>query len=282
MRHIAGLLLMLGVAACGRFASAADPPAEISPARADEHGFVTHTIESAYQAGKTEVRVLPPDELEPDRRYPVLYVLPVEAGRGDRYGDGLAECKKRNLHNEHGLICVSPTFSHLPWYADHPTDPHIRQETYFLEVVVPLVDEAYPVLAEPEGRLLVGFSKSGWGAFSLLLRHPAAFGRAAAWDAPLMMERPDKYGMGPIFGTQENFEMYRLSELLKQNAAKLGGNPRLAHLGYANFRGHHQAAHALMTELDVAHRCRDGPKRKHTWHSGWLPEAVEMLLRDGP
>ena len=51
----------------------------------------------------------------------------------------------------------------------------------------------------------IGFSKSGWGAFSLLLRHPEVFGRAAAWDAPLMLEQPNRYGMGAVFGSQENF-----------------------------------------------------------------------------
>ena len=42
---------------------------------------------------------------------------------------------------------VAPTFSHLPWYADHPTKPEIRQETYFLKVVVPFIDKTYPVRA---------------------------------------------------------------------------------------------------------------------------------------
>ena len=58
-----------------------------------------------------------------------------------------------------------------------------------------------PADPEPHARLLLGFSKSGWGAFSLLLRYPERFGKAAAWDAPLMQERPDRFGMGEILGT---------------------------------------------------------------------------------
>ena len=27
-------------------------------------------------------------------------------------------------------------------------------------------------------------------------------------------------------------------------------------------------------------RYRDGPKREHSWHSGWLPEAVQMLVQE--
>ena len=124
----------------------------------------------------------------------------------------------------------------------------------------------------------VGFSKSGWGAFSLLLRHPDLFGKAAAWDAPLMMEQPNRFGMGDIFGTQENFEKYQIAKLLEQQADKLQKGERLVLLGYGNFRDHHEKAHALMTKLKIDHRYQDGPARKHEWGSGWLPEAVECLL----
>jgi enterochelin esterase-like enzyme len=173
---------------------------------------------------------------------------------------------------------VQPTFAQTPWYADHPTNPRIRQESYFLKVVVPFIDQTYPTLSRREGRLLLGFSKSGCGAFSLLLRHPELFGKAVAWDAPLMMERPDKYGMAGIFGTQENFKQYRIASLLRKQAAKLDGPVRLMQFGYGNFQEHHQSAHRLMDELGIAHEYRDGPKREHSWHSGWLSEAVQMLV----
>jgi len=81
---------------------------------------------------------------------------------------------------------------------------------YLIQVVLPFVEKEYLAQALPEARLLLGFSKSGWGAFSLLLRHPGVFGKAVAWDAPLTVDRPGQYGSGPIFGTQENFDRYRV------------------------------------------------------------------------
>jgi S-formylglutathione hydrolase FrmB len=252
----------------------------VSPGAKDENGFVVHTVESDYQSRPTKIKVLLPEGLEAGRRYPVLYVLPVEPLDGARWGDGLLEARKDDLHNRYGLICVLPTFSETPWYADHPSDPGIRQESYLLKVVVPFVDKSYPTRAKAEGRLLVGFSKSGWGAFSLLLRHPDVFGKAAAWDAPLMAERPDKWNMGDIFGSRENFAKYRVSALLRQRAAMLAGPARLVHFGYGAFREHHQSAHVLMDELKIAHQYRDGPRREHSWHSGWLPEAVQMLVEE--
>ena len=263
---IAGLLI---------FASALDQEPTISAGKKDADGFVVHEVQSPYQAGKTQIRVLLPDRMEAGKRCRVIYLLPVEAGRESVYGDGLIEAKKRDLHNKYQVIFVAATFSHLPWYADHPTRAEVRQESYFLQVVLPFIEKNYPVVPGPGGRWLLGFSKSGWGAFSLLLRHPDVFGKAAAWDAPLMMAQPNRFGMGDIFGTQANFEKYQITRLLEQNAARLKEDPgRLILLGYGSFRDHHQRAHALMTRLGIAHQNRDGPAQNMTgiaagWRKPW-------------
>ena len=273
--------------------------AKISPGEKSSEGWIAHTVESEFQAKPTEIRVLLPDKLDPTKRHPVLYVLPVEAARESHYGDGLAEVKRCDLHNKHGLICVAPTFAHLPWYADHPTDKAIRHETYFVKVVVPFIDRTYPqrrmdapsvrsqadsdgqdvhpTKDEKQSRWLLGFSKSGWGAWSLLARHPDLFGRAAAWDAPLDMQRFDLYGAAQVFGTQEHFETYRVLPALTKSAALTSSPPRLVLTGYDNFRTHHETAHRLLDEAKVPHVYRDGPKLKHVWNSGWVEEAVELL-----
>ena len=95
-----------------------------------------------------------------------------------------------------------------------------------------------------------------------------------------MMDSPGKYGSGDIFGSQENFEKYRITKLLERRADDLRGDERLILLGYGNFRDHHQQAHALMERLGIPHAYRDGPERQHDWHSGWVPEAVELLFLD--
>ncbi len=245
-------------------------------------GYLVHAVQSPFQRGETEIRVLLPDRLEAGVEYPVLYLLPVEAKNERRFGDGMKEAWRLDLANRYRLICVAPTFSHLPWYADHPTDKEIRQEAYLLQAVIPFVDRTYPTLKKAEGRLLVGFSKSGWGAFSLLLRHPDRFGKAAAWDAPLMMDTPNRYAAGPIFGTQENFERYRIDALLRKRGKGLGPRKRLILTGYDAFRGDHRSAHGLMNGLGMPHVYRDGPHRQHDWHSGWLEESVELLVEDDP
>jgi len=250
---------------------------DISEAKAGKHGILIHDARSRYQAGTTRIRVLLPEHRLAHTRYPVIYLLPVEARGEHKYGDGLVEAERLDLPNTLQCIFVSPSFSHLPWYADHPEKRIVRQESYLLKTVIPFIEKTYPVKRGREGRLLLGFSKSGWGAWSLLLRHPDLFDKAAAWDAPMMMDAPGQYGSGNIFGTPENFEEYRITTLLDRKAAELGGSPRLILLGYGGFRDQHQEVHDLMLNLKIPHRYKDGPERPHTWEGGWLQEAAESL-----
>jgi hypothetical protein len=260
---------------------AADPSSTcVSPACLDPNGVRIHRVYSEFQSSETLIRVLLPDQICPGECLKTLYLLPVEAQLEQRFGDSLIEAKKLDLANKHRVICVAPTFSQLPWYADHPTDRTLRQESHFVKVVVPAIERLYPALPQRNARLLLGFSKSGNGAWTLLLRHPQMFARAAAWDAPLMKTAPDQFGMGPIYGSPENFENYRIDRLLRDRAVMLreDAGPRLIHLGYGNFREHHLQAESLLQELRIPHDYVDGPRLKHTWHSGWVGPAVERLL----
>ena len=238
-----------------------------------------HRLQSPRQAGETIVRVFVPDSPNMPKPPRLLLVLPVEAGTETRWGDPAAEVRRTDLPNRHQLVVAIPTFSALPWYADHPTDKRLQQESYLLQDVLPLMDRHHGTDSSSGQTLVVGFSKSGWGAWSLLLRHPGVFSRAAAWDAPLMQKQPDKYGMGPIFGNQANFDRYLVSDLVRRRANLLRRRERLVLTGYfESFREHHVAMHRLLTELEVPHAYRDGPKRDHHWESGWLAEAVGLLL----
>ena len=143
---------------------------------------------------------------------------------------------------------------------------------------MPLIELRYPATPEPRGRLLVGFSKSGWGAFTLLLRHPDLFGKAAAWDAPLDEQDPAKWRyFSQKFGTAENLLQYRIDLLLRKRAPELRDAKRLVLMGYGLMREMYVRTHALMVELNIPHDYVDGPRREHRWDTGWLEDAVRLL-----
>jgi hypothetical protein len=244
-------------------------------------GVTEYRTLSEYQPGWQPVRIILPSHIEKGRRYPVLYLLPVEpdATEAKRWGSALFEARKMNLANHFGFICVAPVFAQMPWYADHPTDPLIRQESYFLKVIVPLAEHFLPAQTDPAGRLLLGFSKSGNGAFSLLLRYPERFGCAAAWDMPLFQSKPDRWGMDIVYATQENFENYRFVPLVLKRQEELRKTParRLTLLGYDVYKDQVQQGDEELRKLGVPHFFANDTWRKHSWSSGWFPEAVKDL-----
>jgi len=239
-----------------------------------------HELASPYQRTTTRLRVLVPDTYDASRTYRTVYVLPVEPGNGTKYGDGLRVIQNANLHNLHDAVFVAPSFSDMPWYGDHPTQATIRQESHFLDVVIPFVEGSYSVSRQPADRLLLGFSKSGYGAFSMLLRHPDRLGKAVAWDAPLTLTAPrSDWGMPKIFGSNANFGNYRVTRLIDRQAPLLATGPaRLILAGSNTFRGAHTQVQRQLAQAGVPHVVGSGPRYAHSWGSGWVPSAVRLVL----
>jgi len=212
----------------------------------------------------------------------VLYVLPVyHSARGAQ--KAIAQAHAEDLGNRFGLICVTPSFDVMPWYADHATDLKQRQESHILKAVLPFVEETYPTIAEPRGRLLVGYSKSGWGAMTLLLRHPDVFGRAGVFDAPLMMGRGGRFRVPAQVGPEEHFAHYCVADLIAQRAGLLGGQPaRFAIFGQGIFNEDQVRFHERLLDLGIPHVFENVLIRKHAWDSGWLTPAVEAILPPAP
>lgn len=253
--------------------------------KTDAEGFHKHRIPSPFQAGDTRLRILLPDNFDLRQTYRVLYVLPVHEDGVDKHGDGLIEIKKHGFHNQHQLICVAPGYTSKPWYADHDLNPQKQDESHLLKTVIPFIEKRYPVQTDAEGRLLIGFSKSGWGAATLLLRNPNLFYRAAAWDSGIRVDT------GPIteadrslriareWGSVENFEANRLSTLIKTRGQDLGNESRLF---YFNTEGTRAIGgveiHRRLVEHKIPHRYVMEPYREHAWNSGWIPEAIAFLV----
>jgi len=241
------------------------------------------TMESPYQQGRQEIRVLLPDNYDPDKKYRVVYVLPVGIGPGS----ALRIFKKENLQNRFGVILVEMTYEKAPWFGDHATDPLVRQESYLTDFVVPFVEKNYSTVGTAEGRLLFGFSKSGWGAYALILRQPDFFGYAAAWDAPFLFD-DFHYGMDEVFGTKEQLAKYRPDLLVTAQARHfqektrlvMGGEEKWGTLIPTPSGGSHTVEmHDLMEKEGVRHLYRPDLKTLHTWSKDWIVPLFGDLMK---
>jgi hypothetical protein len=254
---------------------------------------VDFPVNSSYQRvdQSTTLRVLAPSAgVNSNTRF--LYVLPVQAGLpsspnyNPSYGDGMSVARQLNLNDKYNVVVVAPSFHSTgpdPWYADNPTTASIRQEGYLVSQIIPFVDSLYPE-AQAQ-RLLLGYSKSGWGALSLIFRHPDTFAAAAIWDAPLMMSSvvPAPYpGTDAVFGTDQYFiDNYRLDTHLSSYAGAFQSANRLwlgVNSGGNNFDPETRAFDQLLSDASVLHTLEVSDQTlAHSWESGWVPGAVAFL-----
>lgn len=240
-------------------------------------------LPSEFQSAPTRVEVLLPDQILPQKQYPVLYILPVEGPGHPQFGDGMLEAKKADLANKYGLICVYPSFTAAPWFGNHATNPKIRQEDFMLKTLVPWIEANYPARSGKEARWLIGFSKSGWGAFTLLLRNPDVFGYAAAWDVPFMLDGDNSgkdwgpMAMSNIFGSKETMQQFLPTRLAVEKAPLLKERCRLV-LGVGAFwKAQSEQMHSLLEKNAIPHAYRPDLVLPHRWDSGWFSPMAEEL-----
>jgi hypothetical protein len=246
----------------------------------DTPGVESWLATSAYQEGENKIEVLTPTNLAPDKTYPVIYCLPVNAGTHGDWGHPLVEAARERLPDRFGAIFVCPAYHILPWYGDSVTNPLVRQSEYLRRVVIPFIEKTYP--AAPGARYLVGFSKSGLGALSLFLRQPGEFAGVAVfenWFGVPNEEQWTKWGFAECYGTRANFDQYDPAPLLKRRATELAAGPaRITVIGGGpGARIGVDSLVTLLSDQHIPHFEIRNPALSHRWDSGWLPLAVAAL-----
>ena len=246
-------------------------------------GTESWTFTSEFQTGDNKVEVLRPDPLVPGRRYPVVYVLPVNAGTQGAWGHPLEEARRFDLANRHQVILVTPSFAVLPWFGDNPLDPALRQNRHVSEAVVPFVDANYPTLATARGRALVGFSKSALGALQLYVLEPGKFGAAAVfenwWGVPDDKQWRE-WGFATCYGTRETYDALNPATLLARERTTLvtAGRPLAVLIGGPDSRLGTEALLMTLRQHRIPHTELRDMAWGHTWKSPWLPLALAALL----
>ena len=259
-------------------------PLDIQYASTDADGVVSYKVFSPDDGyGTQTLRVLAPTHPTHGVPHNFLFVLPVEPGLGTQYGDGLETMRSLEAQDQYNLTIVEPTFSMDPWYADNPNDPNLHYETFMTELV-PWVAQNLSATGE-EQNWLIGFSKSGFGAQDLILKHPDLFTLAASWDFPADMSSYSQFGSSSAddYGTDTNFQAnYRLAPIFinSHNTPFLGKN-RIWIGGYDDIFSRDVADYdALLTSAGIPHTTEPAQVMAHRWDSGWVPSALSALSQD--
>jgi hypothetical protein len=233
--------------------------------------------------GPQILRVLRPTDPAPGVAHNFLFVLPVEAGLGTSYGDGMATVEAANAQNQYNLTVIEPSFAIEPWYANNPNNPDLQYETFMTSELEPWV-RANLATTGTEQIWLLGFSKSGLGAQDLLLKYPDLFTLAASWDFPADMASYDAFGTSEEaeYGSDANYQAnYRLtSAFLNAYKTPFVRSDRIWIGGYNRFETDVSDYNSLLASDGMAHTTQTPTLMAHRWDSGWVPLALSALEQE--
>jgi hypothetical protein len=228
-----------------------------------------------------EVRVLAPTDPSTSYEHSFLFALPVEGAPQSNYGDGLNELQKLDVQDQYNATIIEPIFPTDPWYADNPNDPTMNYETFVATFLAQWVDSTFSTTGD-EKNLLLGFSKSGYGALDLLFKHPGVFDAASAFDFPADMNAYDTFGADSAanYGTDQNFQdNYRIDQaFLDTWKAPFTTEDRIL-ISEGPVLGSQVADFdSLLTSNGIEHTLlTTQTSDAHAWDGGWLSADVAGL-----
>jgi hypothetical protein len=250
----------------------------------DSSGVASYDVISASDSGGPQIlRVLRPSNPAAGVAHNFLFVLPVQAGLGSTFGDGLQVLQSLDAQDKYNVTIVAPSFGIDPWFADNPVNAAVQYDTFMTRELVPWVTSNLATTGT-EQNWLIGFSKSGIGGQDLILRHPDVFTLAASWDFPADMPSYDFFGGNSAagYGTDANFQAnYRLTQafvdahkgpFLTKNRMWIGG--------YGAYQTDDSDYNSLLTSEGIAHLTETPTIMAHRWDSGWVPLAMAALYQD--
>lgn len=141
------------------------------------------TLKSRHLVQNATVRIVLPEGYnnDPERRYPVLYLL---HGGGGTHVDW-THLGANDSVGDAPVILVQPSGGKGSWYMDASVaglDGRPQWETYIITELLPWVDAQLRTIGHRYGRAIAGLSMGGYGTMSYAARHPDLFAAASAYS----------------------------------------------------------------------------------------------------
>ena len=251
------------------------------------------TIRTGALGAATHVRVLLPAAYDalPDHRWPVVYLLHAAMGDHTSWSKALDTTRVRDGHLP--AIVVMPDGGDSGFYTDWwngGAGGPPAWESYHVGELLPLIDARYRTRAARGGRILMGASMGGFGAFSYAARHPDLFGAAISISGALDTNYPSPRRSSPaapcstlqpadsVFGPRASQEIRWRAHNPWDLAANLrpldlqirthNGQPGPGYLGFdgIEYAIHEmsESLHSRLDELSITHLWRDYGPGNHT------------------
>ena len=142
------------------------------------------------------------NQLEPQERYPVVYLLNGYDGNYAQWTKTAPQLAK--TADDLKMIFVYPDGGKSSWYFDSPIDSTSQYESYIIKELVPYVDANFPTKANPKSRAITGLSMGGHGGLYLAIRHLDIFGAAGSTSGGFDLRPfPKSWNLQNILGEYE-------------------------------------------------------------------------------
>lgn len=125
---------------------------------------------------------------------------------------------------------------------------------------------------------LVGFSKSGLGAWNIARTIPELVSGTIIFDAPAARRQLPPWGTRSFYVDDRTWQADLPICTIHQFAQAMPDSHRLILIAGADF---HEDMHTMSKALLQAgskHALLDRPHMKHRWDSGWIEEGLSILL----
>lgn len=247
-----------------------------------------NTIQSKVLGHEVKYAVWTPDDYDPSRSYPVLYLL---HGLGQTHtdwiekGDAAKSADKLQLQ----MIIIMPDGARS-WYVDDYLGKQ-KYETMFFTEFIPQIEKQYPT----QGRAIAGLSMGGYGALLYSLKHPTMFSSCGALSSGIYTDEwlTKPQGGIPVMFTElfgkgiltDYYQQNSVFNLVKTMPEKTKGQVKYwIDCGDDDFLWlGNSTLHQTMRRHGVPHeyRVRDGGHTWDYWKSG-LPAVLDYTVAHLP
>jgi pimeloyl-ACP methyl ester carboxylesterase len=185
-----------------------------------------------------------------------LVFLPASAPGDEGLDLALRECALLP-----GTIVGEVTYAAMVWYNEEVCSEAVRQISAFGD----------------ESVILVGFSKSGLGAWNIARRIPDHVNATIIFDAPASRGERPPWEIDAFYGTDAEWQRDQPIRTVPDFAANINPRHHLVLISGELFHDEMAELAKALAGTAVRHTFLARPELKHQWQSGWLGEALELL-----
>jgi pimeloyl-ACP methyl ester carboxylesterase len=125
--------------------------------------------------------------------------------------------------------------------------------------------------------LLVGFSKSGLGAWNIAREMPDQVSGTLIFDAPVASDDWRRWG-DDYYQDDVSWQRDLPLRIVRQAREPLPPTPGLVLISGASFHDQMCILAAALTAAGVRHTFIPHPEMRHHWNAGWIEEGLAVLL----